>query len=33
MIINNKDVFADEKYERRSPVNTDWVSGRDAERQ
>ncbi|MGD0750205.1 MAG: aldehyde dehydrogenase family protein [Anaerolineales bacterium] len=25
MIINNKDVFAGEKYERRSPVNTDWV--------
>jgi 1-pyrroline-5-carboxylate dehydrogenase len=25
MIINNQDVFADEKYERRSPVNTDWV--------
>ena len=25
MIIDNKDVFADEKYERRSPVNTDWV--------
>ncbi len=25
MIINNKDVFAAEKYERRSPVNTDWV--------
>ena len=23
MIINNQDVFADEKYERRSPVNTD----------
>jgi 1-pyrroline-5-carboxylate dehydrogenase len=25
MIINNKDVFAAEKYEDRSPVNTDWV--------
>ena len=25
MIINNKDVFADEKIEDRSPVNTDWV--------
>jgi 1-pyrroline-5-carboxylate dehydrogenase len=25
MIIDNKEVFADEKYERRSPVNTDWV--------
>ena len=25
MIINNQDVFAGEKYERRSPVNTDWV--------
>jgi len=25
IIINNKDVFAGEKYERRSPVNTDWV--------
>ena len=25
MIINGKDVFADEKYEDRSPVNTDWV--------
>ncbi len=25
MIINNRDVFADEKFERRSPVNTDWV--------
>jgi 1-pyrroline-5-carboxylate dehydrogenase len=25
MIIGNKDVFADEKYERRSPVNTDWA--------
>jgi len=25
MIINNKDVFADEKFEDRSPVNSDWV--------
>ncbi len=25
MIIDGKDVFADEKYEDRSPVNTDWV--------
>jgi len=25
MIIDNQDVFAAEKYERRSPVNTDWV--------
>ncbi|MEW5829821.1 MAG: aldehyde dehydrogenase family protein [Chloroflexota bacterium] len=25
MIINGKDVFADEKFEDRSPVNTDWV--------
>jgi 1-pyrroline-5-carboxylate dehydrogenase len=25
MIIDNKEVFADEKYERCSPVNTDWV--------
>jgi 1-pyrroline-5-carboxylate dehydrogenase len=25
MIINGKDVFAKEKYEDRSPVNTDWV--------
>ena len=25
MIINNQDVFAEEKYERRSPVNTEWV--------
>ena len=25
MIINGKDVFADEKWEDRSPVNTDWV--------
>lgn len=25
MIINGKDVFADDKYEDRSPVNTDWV--------
>ncbi len=25
MIINNKDVFADEKFEDYSPINTDWV--------
>ena len=25
MIINNKDVFAEEKFEDHSPVNTDWV--------
>ncbi len=25
MIINGRDVFADEKWEDRSPVNTDWV--------
>jgi 1-pyrroline-5-carboxylate dehydrogenase len=25
MIINNHDVFADEKFEDRSPINTDWV--------
>ena len=25
MIINNKDVFADEKFEDCSPINTDWV--------
>jgi len=25
MLINGKDVFADEKYEDHSPVNTDWV--------
>ncbi len=25
MIIDNQDVFADEKWEDRSPVNTDWV--------
>ena len=25
MIINNKDVFADEKFEDHSPVNTEWV--------
>src|SRR3990172_10394219 len=25
MIIDGKDVFADEKYQDRSPVNTDWV--------
>lgn len=28
MIINGKDVFADEKWEDRSPVNTDWVLAR-----
>ncbi len=28
MIINNRDVFADEQYEDRSPVNTDWVLAR-----
>src|SRR5574341_1519486 len=28
MIINGKDVFADEKYEDRSPINTDWVLAR-----
>jgi 1-pyrroline-5-carboxylate dehydrogenase len=27
MIIDGKDVFADNKYEDRSPVNTDWVLG------
>jgi 1-pyrroline-5-carboxylate dehydrogenase len=27
MIIDNKDVFADEKFEDRSPINTDWVLG------
>jgi len=25
MLINNKDMFADEKFEDHSPVNTDWV--------
>jgi len=25
MIINGRDVFADEKFEDRSPINTDWV--------
>ena len=25
MLIDGKDVFADDKYEDRSPVNTDWV--------
>ncbi len=25
MIINNKDVFASEKFEDRSPINTDWL--------
>jgi 1-pyrroline-5-carboxylate dehydrogenase len=28
MIINGKDVFADEKFDDRSPVNTDWVLAR-----
>lgn len=28
MIINGKDVFADEKWEDHSPVNTDWVLAR-----
>lgn len=28
MIINGKDVFADEKFEDRSPVNTNWVLAR-----
>jgi 1-pyrroline-5-carboxylate dehydrogenase len=28
MIIDGKDVFADEKFEDRSPVNTDWVLAR-----
>lgn len=28
MIINGKDVFAKDKFEDRSPVNTDWVLGR-----
>ncbi|HTX90416.1 MAG TPA: aldehyde dehydrogenase family protein [Anaerolineales bacterium] len=28
MIINNRDVFADEKFEDRSPINTDWVLAR-----
>ena len=28
MIIDGKDVFADEKWEDRSPVNTDWVLAR-----
>lgn len=27
MMIDNKDVFADEKFENRSPINTDWVLG------
>ncbi len=27
MVINNQDVFADEKFEDRSPINTDWVLG------
>lgn len=28
MIINNKDVFTGEKFEDRSPINTDWVLAR-----
>ena len=28
MIIDGKDVFADEKFEDRSPVNTNWVLAR-----
>ena len=28
MIINNKDVFADEKFEDHSPINTSWVLAR-----
>lgn len=28
MIINNKDVFADDKWDDRSPINTDWVLAR-----
>jgi len=28
MIIDGKDVFADDKYDDRSPVNTDWVLAR-----
>ncbi len=28
MLINNKDVFADEQFEDRSPINTDWVLAR-----
>ena len=28
MIIDGKDVFADEKFDDRSPVNTDWVLAR-----
>jgi 1-pyrroline-5-carboxylate dehydrogenase len=27
MMINNQDVFADEKFENRSPINTEWVLG------
>ncbi|MDK1027932.1 MAG: aldehyde dehydrogenase family protein [Anaerolineae bacterium] len=27
MLINGEDVFADDKYENRSPINTDWVLG------
>jgi hypothetical protein len=28
MLIDGKEVFADEKFEVRSPINTDWVLGR-----
>ena len=28
MIINNKDVFSDDKWDDRSPVNTEWVLAR-----
>ena len=28
MIINNRDVFAEERWDARSPINTDWVLGR-----
>src|SRR4030067_3485179 len=28
MIVDGKDVFADEKWEDRSPVNTDWILAR-----
>ena len=28
MFIDGKEVFADEKFEVRSPINTDWVLGR-----
>ena len=32
MIINGKDVFADDKWDDHSPVNTDWVLGSYAKR-